>query len=65
MAVSVWRWHREIADRTNSGIDLGTHWLRMNDGKPWLDGKFKDTEDPIQLVCVCAMCLTGFDALSR
>jgi type I restriction enzyme R subunit len=33
-------------------------------GQPGLDAKFKDAEDPLRLVFVCAMWLTGFDAPS-
>jgi type I restriction enzyme R subunit len=36
----------------------------MNESQPALDEKFKDTEDPLRLVFVCAMWLTGFDAPS-
>lgn len=36
----------------------------MNDSQPRLDEKFKDTQDPLRLVFVCAMWLTGFDAPS-
>jgi type I restriction enzyme R subunit len=36
----------------------------MNESQPGLDEKFKDTEDPLRLVFVCAMWLTGFDAPS-
>jgi type I restriction enzyme R subunit len=32
--------------------------------QPGLDEKFKDTDDPLRLVFVCAMWLTGFDAPS-
>jgi hypothetical protein len=31
----------------------------MNDSQPPLDEKFKDTDDPLRLVFVCAMWLTG------
>jgi type I restriction enzyme R subunit len=36
----------------------------MNDSQPPLDEKFKDPQDPLRLVFVCAMWLTGFDAPS-
>jgi type I restriction enzyme R subunit len=36
----------------------------MNESQPGLDEKFKDTDDPLRLVFVCAMWLTGFDAPS-
>jgi type I restriction enzyme R subunit len=34
----------------------------MNESQPPLDEKFKDTEDPLRIVFLCAMWLTGFDA---
>jgi len=36
----------------------------MYESQPGLDEKFKDTSDPLRLVFVCAMWLTGFDAPS-
>ncbi|MGH7183907.1 MAG: type I restriction enzyme endonuclease domain-containing protein, partial [Nitrospiraceae bacterium] len=44
------------------GIGICTHRKRMNDEA--LDEKFKDSKDPLRLVFVCAMWLTGFDAPS-
>ena len=44
------------------GIDVVPHRKRMNDEA--LDEKFKDPADPLRLVFVCAMWLTGFDAPS-
>jgi type I restriction enzyme R subunit len=46
------------------GLDIEPHRKRMNESQPGLDEKFKDTEDPLRLVFVCAMWLTGFDAPS-
>ena len=46
------------------GLDIEPHRKRMNDSQPGLDEKFKDTDDPLRLVFVCAMWLTGFDAPS-
>src|SRR5437762_12310039 len=46
------------------GLDIVPHRKRMNDSQPPLDERFKDTEDPLSLVFVCAMWLTGFDAPS-
>src|SRR3546814_4893225 len=37
---------------------------RMNTSQPGLDEKFKDVDDPLRIVFVCAMWLTGFDAPS-
>ena len=48
----------------NQGLDIATHRAKMNyitpDGKD-IEDRFKDVEDPLQLVFVCAMWLTGFD----
>src|ERR1019366_579539 len=46
------------------GLDIEPHRRRMNDSQPGLDERFKDTQDPLRLVFVCAMWLTGFDAPS-
>lgn len=46
------------------GLDIVPHRKRMNDSQPPLDEKFKDPEDPLRLVFLCAMWLTGFDAPS-
>ena len=46
------------------GLDIEPHRRRMNESQPGLDEKFKDTDDPLRLVFVCAMWLTGFDAPS-
>src|SRR5258708_27680525 len=43
---------------------LFRHRRRMNESQPPLDEKFKDTTDPLRIVFVCAMWLTGFDAPS-
>ena len=44
------------------GLDIAPHRKRMNDES--LDEDFKDPTDPLRLVFVCAMWLTGFDAPS-
>ena len=36
----------------------------MNESQPPLDERFKEPDDPLSLVFVCAMWLTGFDAPS-
>jgi type I restriction enzyme R subunit len=46
------------------GLDILPHRKRMNESEPPLDEKFKDPEDPLRLVFLCAMWLTGFDAPS-
>ena len=60
MAVIVSPGQNEIAQMKQLGLDIEPHRRRMNDEE--LDEKFKDTADPLRLVFVCAMWLTGFDA---
>jgi len=62
MAVVVSPAQNEIEQMTKIGIDIVPHRKRMLDEK--LDEKFKDADDPLRLVFVCAMWLTGFDAPS-
>jgi len=64
MAVVVSPGQNEIQQMKKLGLDIELHRRRMNDSEPGLDEKFKDTEDPLRLVFVCAMWLTGFDAQS-
>ena len=60
MAVVVSAGQNEIEQMAKLGIDIVPHRKRMNEDK--LDEKFKDPNDPLRLVFVCAMWLTGFDA---
>lgn len=62
MAVVLSPGQNEIEQMAELGIDIVPHRKRMNEEK--LDEKFKDTNDPLRLVFVCAMWLTGFDAPS-
>jgi len=62
MAVVVSPGQNEIEQMAKLGIDIVPHRKRMNDET--LDEKFKETTDPLRLVFVCAMWLTGFDAPS-
>lgn len=64
MAVIVSPGQNEIQQMQTLGLDIEPHRKRMNESQPGLDEKFKDTEDPLRLVFVCAMWLTGFDAPS-
>ena len=64
MAVIVSPGQNEIAQMKKLGLDIEPHRRRMNESQPGLDEKFKDTDDPLRLVFVCAMWLTGFDAPS-
>jgi type I restriction enzyme R subunit len=62
MAVVVSPGQNEIEQIGALGIDIIPHRKRMND-EP-LDEKFKDPNDPLRLVFLCAMWLTGFDVPS-
>ncbi len=62
MAVVVSPAQNEIPQMKKLGLDIEPHRKRMNDEE--LDEKFKDSDDPLRLVFVCAMWLTGFDAPS-
>jgi type I restriction enzyme R subunit len=62
MALIVSPGQNEIEQMKKIGLDIVPHRRRMNDET--LDEKFKDTKDPLRLVFVCAMWLTGFDAPS-
>ncbi|MCM8613907.1 type I restriction endonuclease subunit R [Accumulibacter sp.] len=64
MAVIVSPGQNEIEQMKLLGLDIEPHRKRMNESQPGLDEKFKDTTDPLRLVFVCAMWLTGFDAPS-
>ncbi len=64
MALIVSPGQNEITQMQTLGLDIAPHRKRMYESQPGLDEKFKDTEDPLRLVFVCAMWLTGFDAPS-
>jgi type I restriction enzyme, R subunit len=64
MALIVSPGQNEIEQMKKLGLDIEPHRKRMNESQPGLDEKFKDTDDPLRLVFVCAMWLTGFDAPS-
>ncbi len=64
MAVIVSPGQNEIQQMRKLGLDIEPHRKRMNESQPGLDEKFKDSDDPLRLVFVCAMWLTGFDAPS-
>jgi type I restriction enzyme R subunit len=64
MAVIVSSAQNEIAQMKAIDLDIEPHRRRMNESQPGLDEKFKDPDDPLRLVFVCAMWLTGFDAPS-
>jgi type I restriction enzyme R subunit len=62
MAVVVSPGQNEIEQMKALGLDIVPHRKRMNDDA--LDEKFKDPDDPLRLVFLCAMWLTGFDVPS-
>ena len=62
MAVVVSQAQNEVEDLKAKGVDITPHRKRMNDES--LDEKFKDADDPLRIVFVCAMWMTGFDVLS-
>ena len=64
MALIVSPGQNEIQQMQKLGLDIAPHRKRMNESDPGLDERFKDTGDPLRLVFVCAMWLTGFDAPS-
>jgi len=62
MALIVSPGQNEIAEMRKLGLEIEPHRRRMNESDPGLDEKFKDTQDKLRIVFVCAMWLTGFDA---
>ncbi|ARS26093.1 type I restriction endonuclease subunit R [Sphingomonas sp. KC8] len=59
MAVVVSQSQNEIDDLRKKGLDILPHRERMQ--REDLEAKFKDPDDPLRLVFVCAMWITGFD----
>src|SRR4029453_8297764 len=59
MAVVVSQGQNEIDDLKQKGLDILPHRERML--KENLETKFKAPDDPLRLVFVCAMWITGFD----
>ncbi|MEW6605897.1 MAG: type I restriction endonuclease subunit R [bacterium] len=62
MAVVVSQSQNEVEDLKAKGVDITPHRIRMN--KEALDEKFKDPDDSLRIVFVCAMWMTGFDVPS-
>lgn len=62
MAVVVSQGQNEIDDLKKKGLDIIPHRERMM--KEDLEAKFKNKDDPLRLVFVCAMWITGFDVPS-
>lgn len=59
MAVVVSQGQNEIDDLRKKGLNILPHRERMQ--REDLEAKFKDPDDPLRLVFVCAMWITGFD----
>ena len=59
MAVVVSQSQNEIDDLKQKGLDILPHRERMM--REDLETKFKNPDDPLRLVFVCAMWITGFD----
>ena len=62
MAVVVSQEQNEIQTFRKWGLDILPHRKKMEDRE--LDKEFKDAENPLRVVFVCAMWLTGFDVKS-
>lgn len=62
MAVVVSSAQNEIEEFKKKGLDIATHRKRMVSGD--LETKFKKPDDPLRMVFVCAMWITGFDVPS-
>lgn len=59
MAVVVSQSQNEIEEFKKKGLDIATHRKRMV--KEDLETRFKKDDDPLRIVFVCAMWITGFD----
>jgi len=59
MAVVISQEQNEIQTFNKWGLDIKTHRTKME--KRELDKEFKDAKNPLRVVFVCAMWLTGFD----
>ncbi len=62
MAVVVSQSQNEIEEFKKKGLDISTHRKRMV--KEDLETRFKNPDDPLRIVFVCAMWITGFDVPS-
>ncbi|WP_116087780.1 type I restriction endonuclease subunit R [Tropicimonas sp. IMCC34011] len=62
MAVVVSQGQNEIKELADKGLDIRPHRKRMVEED--LDERFKDPNDDLRLVFVCAMWITGFDVPS-
>ena len=67
MAVVISEEADEVEKFQAKGLDITSHRKKMNEITPEghdIEDRFRDPNDPLQLVFVCAMWLTGFDVPS-
>jgi type I restriction enzyme R subunit len=64
MAVIISSSQNEEEIFNKKGLTIKPHRQRLAKEKPGLDEKFKDANNPLRIVFVCAMWMTGFDAPS-
>ncbi|MDP8934098.1 MAG: type I restriction endonuclease subunit R, partial [Cyanobacteriota bacterium] len=64
MAVIISSSQNEEESFNKKGLTIKPHRQRLAKEKPGLDDKFKDANNPLRIVFVCAMWMTGFDAPS-
>lgn len=64
MAVIISSSQNEEEIFNKKGLTIKPHRQRLAQDKPGLDEKFKDANNPLRIVFVCAMWMTGFDAPS-
>ena len=64
MAVIISSSQNEEEIFNKKGLTIKPHRQRLAKEKPGLDDKFKDADNPLRIVFVCAMWMTGFDAPS-
>ena len=62
MAVIISSSQNEEEIFNKKGLTIKPHRQRLAKEKPGLDDKFKDADNPLRIVFVCAMWMTGFDA---
>ena len=64
MAVIISSSHGELEAFQKKDLDIAPHRQRIVQESPGLDEKFKNPDDSLRLVFVCAMWMTGFDVPS-
>lgn len=64
MAVVISSSQGELEAFKQKGLDIAPHRKRVVSESPGLDEKFKDPDNALRLIFVCAMWMTGFDVPS-